>query len=109
VTQEWCIRKKYADGHRVTAAKFTAFAKDLTALDEYYDKDNPHLCVRPFLVNVHKGADARRASKGTVRSILTAVRAFYMDQCNFEKIEPNVAKDLAKTAIDGIMDDYEKL
>ncbi|KAF8949193.1 hypothetical protein BGZ47_008972 [Haplosporangium gracile] len=106
---EWCIRKRYADGHRVTAEKFAAFARELTARDEYYAKDNPHLCIKPFIVNIHKGADARRASKGTVRAVLTAVRAFYMDQCSLEKVKPNVTRDLAKTAIDVIMSDYEKL
>ncbi|KAF9138971.1 hypothetical protein BG015_002201 [Linnemannia schmuckeri] len=107
--KEWCIRKRYADGHRVTAEKFVAFARELTARDEYYDKDNPHLCIKPFIVNILKGGSARRASKGTVRGVLTAVRAFYMDQCNLEKVKPNVTSDLAKTTIDGIMSDYEKL
>lgn len=107
--KEWCIRKRYTDGHRVTAEKFVAFARELTARDEYYDKDNPHLCIKPFIANIHKGADVRRPSKGTVRGALTAVRALYMDQCNVEKVKPNVTKDLAKTAIDVIMSDYEKL
>lgn len=107
--KEWCIRKRYADGHRVTAEKFVTFARELTARDEFYDKDNPHLCIKPFIANIHKGADVHRASKGTVRGALTAVRALYMDQCNVEKVKPNVTEDLAKTAIDIIMSDYEKL
>ncbi|KAG0373736.1 hypothetical protein BGX24_011313 [Mortierella sp. AD032] len=86
-----------------------AYAKELTAREEYYDKDNPHLCVKPFIVNAHKGPDARRASKSTVRAALTAVRALYMDQCTREKVAPNVIVDLAKTAIDTILMDYQNL
>ncbi|KAG0270893.1 hypothetical protein BGZ95_001384 [Linnemannia exigua] len=107
--KEWCIRKRYTDGHRVTSQKFIAYAKELTAREEYYDKDNPHLCVKPFIVNAHKGSDARRASKSTVRAALTAVRALYMDQCTLEKVAANVIVDLAKTAIDAILADYENL
>ncbi|KAK3844550.1 MAG: hypothetical protein J3R72DRAFT_521935 [Linnemannia gamsii] len=107
--KEWCIRKRYTDGYRVTSKKFIAYAKELTAQEEYYDKDNPHLCVKPFIVNAHKGPDARRASKSTVRAALTAVRALYMDQCTREKVAPNVIVDLAKTAIDTILMDYQNL
>ncbi|KAF9130221.1 hypothetical protein BGW39_003315 [Mortierella sp. 14UC] len=106
--KEWCIRKRYADGYRVISEKFVTYAKELTAREEYYDKDNPHLCVKPFIVNAHK-SDARRASKNTVRAALQTIRALYMDQCTLEKITPNVIVDLAKTAIDSILKDYEDL
>ncbi|KAF9903485.1 hypothetical protein EC991_003768 [Linnemannia zychae] len=106
--KEWCSRKRYADGYRVTSEKFIAYAKELTAREEYYDKNNPHLCIKPFIVNAHK-PDARRASKATVRAVLVATRALYMDQCTLERVAPNALVDLAKTVIDSILNDYEIL
>ncbi|KAF9933989.1 hypothetical protein FBU30_003707 [Linnemannia zychae] len=107
--KEWCIRKRYEDRHRVTPDKVIAFAKEITAREEYYDKDNPHLCIRPFVVNIHKGSQIRRASKNTVRACLTAIRALYLDQCYMEKVTPNLIEDLAKSTVDAILNDYEKL
>ncbi|KAG9066613.1 hypothetical protein KI688_012521 [Linnemannia hyalina] len=108
---EWCTRKKYTDGHRVTPEKYVTYIRELTARDEYYDKENPHLCIKPFIahIHIHRGANAHRASKGTVLEALKAIRALYLDQCIVENVEPNVHRDLAKTSIDVIMSNYEKL
>ncbi|KAF9091937.1 hypothetical protein BGX23_004771 [Mortierella sp. AD031] len=79
--EEWCVRKRYEDGDKVTSRKVLAYAKELMAKETYEDKDNPHVSIRPLIVTDRDGCNRRRAKPRTVTNYLVAIRMLYKDQC----------------------------
>ncbi|KAG0277011.1 hypothetical protein BGZ95_006677, partial [Linnemannia exigua] len=101
--KEWCARKRFSDGERITREKAGAYAVEMAATEAYEDKENPHLSIRPLM------AYKRHASIATMEKNMSFVRRLFARQCEMEGITPDMKKDFWPVKLEAIIQEYEKL
>ncbi|KAG0277012.1 hypothetical protein BGZ95_006678 [Linnemannia exigua] len=105
---EWCIRKKYADGNLVTPEKFITYVAETTSGEPFEDKNNPHLSVRPLYRKTPSTGGPVRVSKFTFCQYLTSIRFLHKEQCRKNGLP--ISDDILKgNKIRVLLNNYEML
>ncbi|KAF9910380.1 hypothetical protein EC991_006645 [Linnemannia zychae] len=110
-SKDWCTRKRFKDGDKVTSNKLIAYVQDMTAEKPYYDKNNPHLNIEPFFTTIvtTKALTRQRIASGTVRTHISAIRVLYREQCLRDGVEPSDTEILTGERLAPILLRYKKL
>ncbi|KAG0211984.1 hypothetical protein BGX33_003943 [Mortierella sp. NVP41] len=105
--KEWCIRKKYPDGDKVTRQKFLLYGRELTAREVYHDV-NPQHSVIPLFVRARNGqkGEAIRASLSSMANFFAAIRTLYNEQCRARGVTPK-SSDLPRGLAMEILKEYK--
>ncbi|KAF9926626.1 hypothetical protein FBU30_003810 [Linnemannia zychae] len=105
--QEWCFRKKYADGDRVTGPKFLVYVKEATARSTIEDKENPHLSIRPIFNNFKKSQPIR-VSLTSMKKRLNAIKYLNKEQNERFGMISDIDSEI-KNEINEVMSEDKKL